>query len=252
MSIINTIVNYNLILYNINFYLFLVFLILCITLFIIFKKSNRLNKKNGCFLLFLVFIFGYNLIPYIFEFRAQSCLKSKPQNLAGAIKNRELAARLSINPLDKAMLYNDSAVLYALKNDYKAVLNSHNKAVKYINNQDMTTTIVLSKICEKNSDYELALKFLLNKIRTEAYWQNRMILYYYLADFYTKLGSYKQAYTCTNNYLRLYNRYKDILYLPCDMIEKRIALSNKLKKYDFAKKDEAYLQQFCKSKKRKL
>ena len=247
---INSLVNsYSFLFDNVIFYLLIILLII---VFIALRKINPKTKsyKKNKFILTLIFLFiVYSFFLYYFENRARNYLKQTPKNIEKAIQNRELAAKLSINPFEKNMLYNHLTALYFLKKDYKSGINAHEKGCKIIKNQELISTFIVSKTYIKLGDYDNAIKVLLNKNNVEKNDLNKMLLYSEISKTFIELKSYKLVYNYINEYFKLYNKHRCLMNPPCEMVKRRVDLSKKINRQDFVKKDEEYLSKYCKIRK---
>lgn len=243
---INFIVNSYLSLYNIIFY---ISIILSIIVFFVLRnvKANSKTGRQRKFIFTVIFLLIiYSLLPYYFENRARNYLKQTPKNIDKAIEYRTTAAKLSINPFEKNMLYNHLASLYYIKKDYTSAINVHKKGCRIIKNQELLSTLIISKAYAKQGNYNEAAKILLNKNNAEHNELNKMILYSNLSFMFMELKAYKTSYNYVNEYFKIYNKHRRLMYPPCDMVKRRVELSKKINRYDYVKKDETYLKEYCK------
>ena len=112
---INFLVNSYLSLYNIIFYVSIVLLIVVFFALRTIKIKSKTAGKKRFVLTFIFLLIIYSFIPYYYENRARNYLQHPPRNIDKAIEYRTTAAKLSINPFEKNMLYNHLASLYYIK-----------------------------------------------------------------------------------------------------------------------------------------
>ncbi len=244
---INFLVNSYLSLYNIIFYVSIVLLIVVFFALRTIKIKSKTAGKKRFVLTFIFLLIIYSFIPYYYENRARNYLQHPPRNIDKAIEYRTTAAKLSINPFEKNMLYNHLASLYYIKKDYQTAVDVHKKGCKIINNQELVSTIIISKAYAKLGNYDEAIKILLNKNNTEHNELNKMVLYSSISAIFMELKAYKISYNYVNEYFKIYNKHRCMMMQPpCVMVKRRADLSKKISRFDLAKKDEIYLNKYCK------
>ena len=243
---INFIVNTYLYLYNIIFYISVILLIVVFFVLRSIKTNSKAGRQRKFIFIVVFLLIIYSLLPYYFENRARNYLKQTPKNIDKAIEYRTTAAKLSINPFEKNMLYNHLASLYYVKKDYQAAVDAHTKGCKIIKNQELISTLIISKAYAKLGNYDEAIKILLKKNNIESDDLNKMLLYNNISSIFMELKAYKISDNYINEYFKIYNKHRYMLLPPCEMVKRRAEISKKINRLDLAKKDEIYINKYCK------
>lgn len=246
---LNFIINNNIMFFNGNFYLLIILLLVISSqLLKLFVENDESELKKISFSLLLILCI-YSFIPYYYYNKSMEYLKEKPQNITKAINARTTAAKLTLNPLDKNMMYNSLAGLYIKEKKYDEAINFHKMGSKSIKNQGMVETLLISNAYLKLGNNEEAIRILLEKEKLESLWTNKMIIYNYLSKIFYEAGNYEIAYNYINKYARIYNANRNYTPMPCEIIARRAVIARKINKQDVRRHDELYLMKYCSNRK---